>query len=79
MSMNLEVPVPTSSLMTAQQVAVRCGCSPQSVYRWRDQGLLPAIRLGKRCVRFERADVERFIASGGAEVAKVLPMRGFRG
>jgi excisionase family DNA binding protein len=81
MSTNLEVPVPVTSLMSAAQVAERLGCSQQSVYRWADIGLLPRKRIGKRIVRFERDDVERFIERGLPEQgAKVVPMkRGSRG
>lgn len=78
MSMNLEVPVPTTSLMSAAQVAARLGCSQQSVYRWADLGLLPRKKIGKRIVRFERDDVEAFILRGTPPepTAKVVPMRG---
>jgi len=47
-------------LVTAQQVAALLRVSPKTIYRWAQDGLLPASREGK-LVRFLESDVEAFV------------------
>lgn len=49
--------------LTSKQVAASTGHSPRTVLRWAQSGRLATVRLSRH-VRFRKADVERFIASG---------------
>lgn len=51
-----------TGLLTKDEVAHRLHLSVRSVDRLRTQGLLPAVRV-LNTVRFDAADVERFIRS----------------
>jgi excisionase family DNA binding protein len=44
----------------------------RQVYRWASAGSLRSIKLSRKCLRFDRADVERFIESNrrGGEPAQ---------
>jgi excisionase family DNA binding protein len=46
------------NLMTATEVGTLLNVSPKAVYLWALTGQLPSVRLGKRCVRFRRDDVQ---------------------
>lgn len=48
---------PTTTLLTTEEVAERCGVSARTVRRWIDRGELPAVRLSARLVRVEPDDV----------------------
>jgi len=50
-------------LLTIRETARVCGVSPKTVFAWTRSGELPAIRLGKRCVRYRPCDLDAFIAS----------------
>lgn len=50
----------STPLITAEEVATLLKVSPKSVYRWANDGLLPAFREG-RLVRFLGCDVEAFV------------------
>jgi excisionase family DNA binding protein len=57
--------------MTVADVAETLKLNQQTVRNWIDQGLLPAIRVGRR-VRIRRSDFERLLeqgrtATGGAD------------
>lgn len=57
-------PVQNESMLTLRQVAEYLGTSEQSVYAMRHRGDgPPAIVLGKRVLRFRRADVDQWIES----------------
>ena len=51
-------------LLTAKQVAERCGFTDhRSVYQYRRQGKLNAVKLAKNTIRFPLSEVRRFMAS----------------
>lgn len=50
-------------LLTTQDVARLLGCSPAAVRRWRAQGRLRAVKLG-RLVRYRGEDVQRVASRG---------------
>lgn len=52
-------------LVTADVVAEETGLKKSRVYELVRQGVLPHARIG-RSVRFDRGEVRRWIASGGA-------------
>jgi excisionase family DNA binding protein len=51
-----------ADLLTPAEVAGLCRVTKTTVFRWVADGEINAIRLGKRVVRFHRADVDRFIS-----------------
>jgi excisionase family DNA binding protein len=58
-------------LLTAIDVASILQVHPKTIYLWASQGVLPAVRLGDRAVRFRREDVDKLVAdrlvpAGGA-------------
>jgi excisionase family DNA binding protein len=50
-------------LLTQKEAANRAGCSPRTIRNWLEQGLLPAVRVGK-VRRISVVDLERFIEGG---------------
>jgi excisionase family DNA binding protein len=58
--MGIHTDLLTIPLVTAEEVAAVLKVSPKSVYRWAQQGRLPAFREG-RLIRFRESDVEAFI------------------
>jgi excisionase family DNA binding protein len=46
--------------MTVQQVAERLGISKKTVWRLRDAGKLPCVRVKPTIVRWREADVDRY-------------------
>ncbi len=48
-------------LLTQKDVQEMCQVSRAMVNQWRRKGLLKAYRLGKKCLRFRREDVERML------------------
>ncbi len=48
-------------LLTVGEVAELLNCSTRLVWRLASEGQLPRVRLGPRCVRFRRRDVEALI------------------
>jgi excisionase family DNA binding protein len=55
--------MPDEDLLTPAEVADLCRVSKPTVFRWVEAGDLEAIRLGKRVIRFRRADVDRFLGA----------------
>ena len=51
---------PTHQLLTLRQVAHRMNVSKRTVFRWIENGALPAVRLGA-VIRIEPADLDRLI------------------
>jgi excisionase family DNA binding protein len=49
--------------LTVAEVAERLKLNQQTVRNWIDQGLLPALRVGRR-VRIRRTDYERLVTEG---------------
>jgi excisionase family DNA binding protein len=52
-----------ASLMSDEQVAELLGVSRGTVRRWRYDGDLPYVRLGRNLVRISRDDVDELVAS----------------
>ena len=50
-------------LLTTEDVAKLLGCSEAAVRKWRSQGRLKAVKLG-RLVRFRAQDVEKAATKG---------------
>ena len=48
--------------VTVSQAAAHFGVSQQTIWRWIDQGRLPAFRVGPKRVRIRRDDLARVIA-----------------
>ena len=48
--------------MTVPQVASLLQVNPSTVWRWINQGLVPAYRIGQRRVRLKRADLANIIS-----------------
>ena len=58
-------PINTAELLTEQEVAGLLNIAVKTVQNWRWKGEGPrAVKLGKRAVRYRRADVEAFIEAG---------------
>jgi excisionase family DNA binding protein len=55
--------------LTAEEVAARLQVSPRTIYLWVDQGLLRAIRVGPRLIRFTEEGVDEFLARSQPERA----------
>lgn len=52
--------------LSTQDAAKRLGITPRTLYRFIDQGELPAYRLG-RVIRLKQADVDQFIEASRIE------------
>ena len=50
----------TGSWMSSKDAAQRIGITPRTLYRFIDEGQIPAYRIG-RVIRLQRSDVESFI------------------
>ena len=50
----------TGSWMSSKDAAQRIGITPRTLYRFIDEGQIPAYRIG-RVIRLQRPDVESFI------------------
>ena len=48
-------------LLTTQEVATLCRVTPSTVARWAKAGILPALTIGPRTLRFRRADVDALL------------------
>lgn len=54
--------MPTSvELLTAAEVAERARVSVRTVWRWKEDGTLPAVQIGN-VVRFRREDVDALLS-----------------
>jgi excisionase family DNA binding protein len=52
--------------MSSQEAARRLGITPRTLYRFVDEGALPAYKMG-RVFRLKKADVDRFIDAARIE------------
>lgn len=57
-------------LLTVYETAELLRVSPQTVRAWTRAGRIVVIRLSPSSIRYDRADVEAFLASGKAERAE---------
>jgi excisionase family DNA binding protein len=49
-------------LLTERQAADFLRCSPRTLQAWRVRGgAVPFVKLGRRCVRYRKADLERWV------------------
>lgn len=55
-------------LLTVAAVADRLAITRQSVYRLTGSGALPSVRVSKKAVRIDEADLAQFIASRRTQV-----------
>ena len=50
--------------LTAKEVSRLLKIHPSTPYKWIKRNAFPFFRVGEKCVRFRRADVESFIEQG---------------
>jgi len=50
--------------MTAKEVSRLLKLHPSTPYKWIKRNAFPFFRVGEKCVRFRRGDVELFIEKG---------------
>jgi excisionase family DNA binding protein len=53
-----------ATLLSRREVAQLIGVHYESVGRWERAGKLPAYKIGSKCTRYRREDVEAFLADG---------------
>jgi excisionase family DNA binding protein len=46
------------AVLSIEDVADECGVSTKTVRNWISSGHIPAYRIGKRCLRIKRSDLE---------------------
>jgi excisionase family DNA binding protein len=63
-----------STLLTVPQVAAEFQVTAQTIRNWIDQGVLPAIRVG-RAFRIERANVEALLERAKTESVSLATQR----
>jgi predicted site-specific integrase-resolvase len=61
------------TLLNSEQLASRLGVKPRTVQQWQQDGLIPAIRLTPKVIRYDLHEVvaslqERQTAKGGHDV-----------
>lgn len=44
-------------LLRRREIASKCGVSPRTIDDWQKKGVIPFLRLGKRCIRFDLSRV----------------------
>ena len=49
----------TGELLTAKELAERLRVRPSTIRLWAREGLIPAVRVGAKIIRFDLADVLR--------------------
>lgn len=62
----MSTPDPGERLLTLAEVTERLGISARTLRRWRQRGLLPAIRIAGT-VRIRLADLERALADSAGD------------
>jgi len=50
--------------MTAKEISLLLKIHPSTIYKWVKRNAFPFFRVGEKCVRFRRADIESFIEKG---------------
>jgi excisionase family DNA binding protein len=66
--------MPEPPLLTVPQVAEEFQVTAQTIRNWIDQGVLPAVRIG-RAFRIRRADVDGLLDRAQAESESLAPQR----
>jgi excisionase family DNA binding protein len=65
---------PNDDLMTVTEIATALRLNQATIRNWIDAGKLPALRIGQRRVRVERADFDQLLAEGYS-AARAAPDR----
>jgi excisionase family DNA binding protein len=52
----------TRAILTVQEVADLTGFSPRTIYKWARTGAIPSKKFGTRSRRFDRREIETWIA-----------------
>ncbi len=64
--MTAEVAAYLDDLLTCEQVCAELGCSARTLREWISKKRFPEpLRIGKRCSRWRRSDVEQFKQAQG--------------
>jgi excisionase family DNA binding protein len=50
--------------LTAKEVSRLLKIHPSTIYKWVKRDAFPFFRVGEKCVRFRKADIESFIEKG---------------
>jgi excisionase family DNA binding protein len=66
--------MPTARLLTVPQVVAEFQVTAQTIRNWIDQGILPAVRVG-RGYRLRRADVDELMTRASADSASLATRR----
>jgi excisionase family DNA binding protein len=53
------------AFINRKELAAQLGVSDRTIRNWQNQGLVPAIKIGKRTVRFSLTDVTTFLKKRG--------------
>jgi excisionase family DNA binding protein len=53
------------AFINRKELAAQLGVSDRTIRNWQNQGLVPAVRIGKRTVRFCLSDVTAFLKRKG--------------
>jgi len=61
--MQPQAAVDGSPSLAAGQIAEMLGVKVTTVYAWTERGIIPCVRIGKRIVRYELAEVRAWIAT----------------
>lgn len=62
---------PLETLCSIEEIAQACYVTTQTVRNWMDRGMLPpAIRIGRRCLRWRAADISAWLTSNQTPIAK---------
>ena len=62
---NQDMDGPGETLAAPAEVMRRLRVSRRTLRRWTLDGKLPEVRLGSRCVRYRRSDIERLLQDAG--------------
>ena len=65
--------ITTNALITYDEAAKRLGFALGTLYALVHAGRIPHVRLGKRLVRFSRAELQRWLDSHSVPAAKEVP------
>jgi excisionase family DNA binding protein len=57
-------PLTVTPLLTAEQVAELLNIHPATAYNWKDNGILPYVKIGKKAIRFRWVDIVRIMENG---------------
>ena len=53
---------PEKRLLDAGEAAAYLGLSEHTIRQWASQGRIPKVKLGGKALRFDKVDLDRFIA-----------------